>query len=82
MTIPGGIYALIVRTLLMFTQELPFLEYDLHRRLLNKVYVCGMNAVFGLKVKVSVGDTAITGLAVRFTVIRTCTYTCILHVYI
>ena len=76
LTIPGGIYALIVRALLMSTQELPFLEYDLHRRLLNKVYVCGMNAVFGLKVQVSVGDTAITGLAVRFTVIRTCTYTC------
>ena len=47
-----------------FLQELPFLEYNLHSRLMNKVYVCGMNAVFGLKIQVSVGDTVITGLAV------------------
>ena len=40
------------------------MEYNLHSRLMNKVYVCGMNAVFGLKIQVSVGDTVITGLAV------------------
>ena len=45
-------------------QELPFLEYALHNRLLNKLYVCGMNAVFGLKIQVSVGDTVMTGVAV------------------
>ena len=45
-------------------QELPFLEYQLHCQLMNKVYVRGMNSVFGLKIQVSVGDTVITGLAV------------------
>jgi hypothetical protein len=45
------------------SKELPFLEYEMHSRLLNKVYVHGMNAVFGLKIQVSVGDTVITGLA-------------------
>ncbi|CAI8001721.1 C2 domain-containing protein 5, partial [Geodia barretti] len=45
------------------SKELPFLEYEIHSRLLNKVYVHGMNAVFGVKIQVSVGDTVITGLA-------------------
>jgi hypothetical protein len=45
------------------SKELPFLEYALHNRLLNKLYVCGMNAVFGLKIQVSVGDTVMTGVA-------------------
>ena len=39
----------------------------MHSRLLNKVYVHGMNAVFGLKIQVSVGDTVVTGLAVSLT---------------
>lgn len=29
---------------------LPFLEYELHSQLLNKLRVKGMNAIFGLKV--------------------------------
>lgn len=31
---------------------LPFLEYELHSQLLNKLRVKGMNAIFGLKVNV------------------------------
>lgn len=35
---------------------LPFLEYELHRLLINKLKVKGMNAVFGLSVQVTVGE--------------------------
>jgi hypothetical protein len=45
------------------SKELPFLEFELHSRLLNKVYVHAMNAVFGLKIQVTVGDTVISGVA-------------------
>lgn len=37
------------------SDSLPFLEYDLHRQLLNKLKVKGMNALFGLRVQVSIG---------------------------
>lgn len=30
---------------------LPFLEYELHRQLINKLHVKGMNAIFGLRVR-------------------------------
>ncbi|KAJ1532358.1 hypothetical protein ONE63_000960 [Megalurothrips usitatus] len=42
---------------------LPFLEYELHRMLLNKLKVKGMNAIFGLKVQVSIGERMLVGLA-------------------
>ncbi len=29
---------------------LPFLEYELHRQLINKLRIKGMNAIFGLRV--------------------------------
>ncbi|KAL5274474.1 C2CD5 family protein [Megaselia abdita] len=35
---------------------LPFLEYELHRLLINKLKAKGMNAIFGLKVQVTVGE--------------------------
>lgn len=35
---------------------LPFLEYELHRLLINKLKVKGMNAIFGLKASVTVGE--------------------------
>lgn len=31
------------------SELLPFLEYDIHRQLLSKLRIMGMNAVFGLK---------------------------------
>lgn len=43
---------------------LPFLEYELHSLLLNKLKVKGMNAIFGLKVQVSVGERLIIAMAV------------------
>ena len=30
---------------------LPFLEYELHRQLIHKLRIKGMNAIFGLKVR-------------------------------
>ncbi|XP_071444840.1 uncharacterized protein [Hetaerina americana] len=42
---------------------LPFLEYDLHRALANKLRLCGMNAVFGLKVEVRVGEKLLVAIA-------------------
>ena len=32
------------------SDSLPFLEYELHRRLINKLKVRGMNAIFALQV--------------------------------
>ncbi|XP_069698683.1 C2 domain-containing protein 5 isoform X7 [Periplaneta americana] len=42
---------------------LPFLEYELHRVLINKLKVKGMNSIFGLKVQVSIGERMLVGLA-------------------
>ncbi|XP_066911798.1 C2 domain-containing protein 5-like [Clytia hemisphaerica] len=50
------------------SQILPFLEFDLHQQLINKLKVKGMNAVFGLKTRLSIGEEIIiavtTGTAV------------------
>ncbi|XP_056645084.1 C2 domain-containing protein 5 isoform X1 [Diorhabda sublineata] len=35
---------------------LPFLEYELHRLLVNKLKIKGMNAIFGLKFRITVGE--------------------------
>lgn len=45
-------------------QQLPFLEYKLYTRLLNKVRIKGMNAVFSLSTQYIVGDTVVIGIAV------------------
>ncbi|XP_023232164.1 C2 domain-containing protein 5-like [Centruroides sculpturatus] len=45
------------------SDSLPFLEYELHRQLLNKLKVKGMNGLFGLKVQVSVGEKMLIGIA-------------------
>lgn len=42
---------------------LPFLEYELHSLLLNKLKMKGMNAIFGLRLQVSVGERLIIGMA-------------------
>ena len=38
------------------SDALPFIEYELHRQLLNKLKVKGMNAIFGLKISLSISD--------------------------
>ncbi|KAG8194303.1 hypothetical protein JTE90_004531 [Oedothorax gibbosus] len=45
------------------SDSLPFLEYELHRQLLNKLKVKCMNAIFSLKVQVTIGDKLIIGIA-------------------
>lgn len=42
---------------------LPFLEYELHRLLINKLKIKGMNAIFGLKFRMSIGERMIIGIA-------------------
>ena len=42
---------------------LPFIEYELHRQLVNKLKVKGMNAIFGMNVTLSMSDRVIVVLA-------------------
>lgn len=45
---------------------LPFLEYELHSQLLNKLRVKGMNAIFGLKVNKSYDVIRFSGNSYHF----------------
>ncbi|XP_071502533.1 C2 domain-containing protein 5-like [Diadema antillarum] len=47
----------------LISDALPFMEYELHRQMINKLKVKGMNCLFGLKVQVSVGETLLVGTA-------------------
>ena len=42
---------------------LPFIEYELHRQLINKLKVKGMNGLFGVTTKLSVSDRTIVATA-------------------
>ena len=42
---------------------LPFIEYEIHRQLVNKLKVKGMNAIFGLNVTISMSDRMLVVLA-------------------
>ncbi|XP_068256751.1 C2 domain-containing protein 5 isoform X2 [Nyctibius grandis] len=42
---------------------LPFMEYEVHTQLMNKLKLRGMNALFGLRIQISVGENMLTGLA-------------------
>lgn len=44
------------------SDALPFMEYEIHRQLLNKLKVKGMNAIFGLKVDLSLSDRMLVAL--------------------
>eukprot|EP00947_MAST-08B_sp_MAST-8B-sp1_P005639 g5639.t1 len=45
------------------SEALPFIQYDLHRQLMIKMKVLGLNAAFGLEAQVQVGEGAILALA-------------------
>lgn len=45
------------------SESLPFLEYELHRLLINKMKVKGMNTIFGLKVRITIGEKMLVGVA-------------------
>nr|XP_048288568.1 C2 domain-containing protein 5 isoform X13 [Myodes glareolus] len=42
---------------------LPFMEYEVHTQLMNKLKLKGMNALFGLRIQITVGENMLTGLA-------------------
>lgn len=45
------------------SESLPFLEYELHRLLVNKMKVKAMNTIFGLKVRITIGEKMLVGIA-------------------
>ncbi|NWZ96610.1 C2CD5 protein, partial [Nesospiza acunhae] len=42
---------------------LPFMEYEVHTQLMNKLKLRGMNALFGLRIQITVGENMLMGLA-------------------
>ncbi|XP_061677987.1 C2 domain-containing protein 5 isoform X3 [Syngnathoides biaculeatus] len=42
---------------------LPFMEYELHTQLMNKLKLHSMNALFGLHIQISIGENMLLGLA-------------------
>ncbi|CAG9760324.1 unnamed protein product [Ceutorhynchus assimilis] len=51
---------------------LPFLEYELHRLLVNKLKIKGMNAIFSLKVRIGVGEKMLVGVATGTAIYLSC----------
>lgn len=47
----------------LVSDTLPFVEYELHRQLLGKLKLKGMNMLFGLRVEISIGENVLIGLA-------------------
>ncbi|KAF9925777.1 hypothetical protein FBU30_004483 [Linnemannia zychae] len=45
------------------SDAIPFVEYDLHRQLMYKLKIHGLNAIFGLRFQLSVGDSLIVAVA-------------------
>lgn len=42
---------------------LPFVEYDIHRQLLYKLRIQGLNSIFGLKISLAISDSLIVAVA-------------------
>lgn len=47
----------------LVSETIPFIEFDLHRQLMYKLRLLGMNAAFGLRVQLSVGENLIVAVA-------------------
>ncbi|KAJ3220092.1 hypothetical protein HDU67_006848 [Dinochytrium kinnereticum] len=45
------------------SETMPFIQYDIHRQLMYKLRIYGLNAVFGLKIQFSVGESLIVAVA-------------------
>ncbi|KAG0266778.1 hypothetical protein DFQ27_009447 [Actinomortierella ambigua] len=45
------------------SDAIPFVEYDLHRQLMYKLKIHGLNAIFGLRFQITVGDALIVAVA-------------------
>ena len=46
----------------LLSDLLPFMEYELHRQLMHKLRVCGLNAVFSLSSRISLGEEEVVGI--------------------
>jgi len=55
---------LLYDDVLYIIQSLPFVEYELHKQLVNKLKIKGMNSLFRLKIQISVGVTQLVAIAV------------------
>ena len=47
----------------IISDYLPFMEYELHRQLLGKLKLKGMNLLYGLKVQISIGENLLIALS-------------------
>ena len=47
----------------IISDYLPFMEYELHRQLVGKLKIKGMNMLYGLRFQVSIGENLLIGLA-------------------
>ncbi|KAF9918664.1 hypothetical protein BX616_006910 [Lobosporangium transversale] len=45
------------------SDAIPFVEYDLHRQLMYKLKIHGLNAIFGLRFQLTIGDSLIVAVA-------------------
>ncbi|RKP15493.1 hypothetical protein BJ684DRAFT_18196 [Piptocephalis cylindrospora] len=45
------------------SEALPFVEYDIHRQLMLKLHILGMNAVFGLRFQLTIGHDLLMAVA-------------------
>ncbi|KAJ3198741.1 hypothetical protein HDU82_001069 [Entophlyctis luteolus] len=45
------------------SESMPFAQYDIHRQLLFKLRIHGLNAIFGLKIQYSFGESLMTAVA-------------------
>ncbi|XP_072046150.1 C2 domain-containing protein 5-like [Amphiura filiformis] len=57
----------------LISDALPFMEYELHRQIMNKLKLKGMNSLFGLRVQITIGEVLLVGTATA-----TGTYMCAL----
>jgi hypothetical protein len=46
----------------LISESIPFLEYDLHKQLVYKMRLLGMNACFGVRTQLCVGDESIVAV--------------------
>jgi hypothetical protein len=47
----------------IISDYLPFMEYELHRQLLGKLKLKGMNMLYGLRIQISIGENLLIGIA-------------------
>ncbi|KAI8930309.1 hypothetical protein BC831DRAFT_502422 [Entophlyctis helioformis] len=45
------------------SESIPFAQYDIHRQLMYKLRLYGLNAIFGLRIQISVGENLMTAIA-------------------